>query len=126
MASCRHVATNCAVSAAGSWLTNLATMARSSKATDADPSNSVILLSSGAGVSGGSFLDPDDARPQTVQLYEQLRTAIVEGRPTPGDRLTPSRTVAAELHISRATVTEAYGRLSAEGYIEGHSGAAAW
>jgi GntR family transcriptional regulator/MocR family aminotransferase len=68
------------------------------------------------------FLDPDDPRPRKVQLYEQLRTAIVEGRLTPGDRLTPSRIMAAALHISRATVTEAYGRLSAEGYIEGRSG----
>lgn len=68
------------------------------------------------------FLDPDDPRPQKAQLYEQLRTAIVEGRLTPGDRLTPSRIMAADLHISRATVTEAYGRLSAEGYIEGRSG----
>ncbi len=68
------------------------------------------------------FLDPDDARSQKVQLYEQLRTAIVEGRLKPGDRLTPSRIVAADLHISRATVAEAYGRLGAEGYIEGRSG----
>jgi GntR family transcriptional regulator/MocR family aminotransferase len=68
------------------------------------------------------FLDPDDARSQKVQLYEQLRSAIVEGRLTPGDRLTPSRIVAADLRISRATVTEAYGRLGAEGYIEGRSG----
>ena len=48
------------------------------------------------------FLDPDDPRPQKVQLYEQLRTAIVEGRLTPGDRLTPSRMMAAE---SRAGVS---------------------
>jgi DNA-binding transcriptional MocR family regulator len=68
------------------------------------------------------FLDPDDSRSQKVQLYEQLRSAIVEGRLTPGDRLTPSRIVAADLHISRATITEAYGRLGAEGYIEGRSG----
>jgi GntR family transcriptional regulator / MocR family aminotransferase len=68
------------------------------------------------------FLDPEDARSQKVQLYEQLRSAIVEGRLAPGDRLTPSRIVAADLHISRATVTEAYGRLGAEGYIEGRSG----
>jgi GntR family transcriptional regulator/MocR family aminotransferase len=68
------------------------------------------------------FLDPDDPRSRTVQLYEQVRTAIVEGRLRPGDRLSPSRTVAADLHISRATVTEAYGRLTAEGYIEGHAG----
>jgi GntR family transcriptional regulator/MocR family aminotransferase len=68
------------------------------------------------------FLDPDDPRSRTVQLYEQIRTAIVEGRLQPGDRLTPSRTVAADLRMSRATVSEAYGRLSAEGYIEGHAG----
>jgi GntR family transcriptional regulator / MocR family aminotransferase len=68
------------------------------------------------------FLDPDDPRPRREQLYEQLYTAIVEGRLARGDRLTPSRTVAADLHVSRATVTEAYGRLSAEGYIEGRRG----
>jgi GntR family transcriptional regulator/MocR family aminotransferase len=68
------------------------------------------------------FIDPDDARPRKVQLYEQMRTAIVEGRLAPGARLSPSRTVAADLRVSRATVTEAYGRLGAEGYIEGRSG----
>ncbi len=68
------------------------------------------------------FIDPDDARPRKAQLYEQLRTAIVEGRLAPGVRLSPTRTVAANLRVSRATVTDAYGRLSAEGYLEGRSG----
>jgi GntR family transcriptional regulator / MocR family aminotransferase len=68
------------------------------------------------------FLDPNDARPRSVQIYEQLRKAIVEGRLTPHDRLAPTRTVAAELGVSRSTVTDAYGRLGAEGYIEGHAG----
>ncbi|WP_327002776.1 PLP-dependent aminotransferase family protein [Dactylosporangium sp. NBC_01737] len=67
------------------------------------------------------FLDPDDPSARVMQLYEQVRTAIAEGRLAPGDRLTPSRTVAAALGVSRTTVTEAYGRLSAEGYIEGRS-----
>ena len=57
-----------------------------------------------------------------MQLYEQVRAAIVQGRLAPGDRLAPSRTVAADLRVARATVTEAYGRLTAEGYIEGRSG----
>jgi GntR family transcriptional regulator/MocR family aminotransferase len=76
------------------------------------------------GCNGGVelFVNPDDPRSRTLQLYEQVRTAIVEGQLQPGDRLTPTRTVAADLHLSRATVTEAYGRLSAEGYIEGRSG----
>jgi GntR family transcriptional regulator/MocR family aminotransferase len=68
------------------------------------------------------FVDPNDTRPLTTQLYEQLRSAIIEGRLGPGDRLAPTRTVAAELAVSRSTVTEVYGRLVAEGYIEGRSG----
>jgi GntR family transcriptional regulator/MocR family aminotransferase len=67
------------------------------------------------------FLDPSDGRPRTVQIYEQLRKAIVEGRLSPHDRLAPTRMVAADLGVSRSTVTEAYGRLSAEGYIEGRA-----
>jgi GntR family transcriptional regulator/MocR family aminotransferase len=68
------------------------------------------------------FLDPTDGRPRSVQIYEQVRNAIVEGRLTARDRLAPTRTVAAELGVSRSTVTDAYGRLSAEGYIEGRAG----
>ena len=30
------------------------------------------------------FLDPDDRRPRAVQLYEQLRDAINEGRLSAG------------------------------------------
>jgi GntR family transcriptional regulator / MocR family aminotransferase len=68
------------------------------------------------------FVDPNDARPLTTQLYEQLRDAIVEGRLGPGDRLAPTRAVAADLGVSRSTVTEVYGRLVAEGYIDGRAG----
>ena len=68
------------------------------------------------------FLDPDDPRSRTTQLYEQLRAAIMDGRLQPGDRLTPSRTAATELGLSRGTVAAAYGRLSAEGYVRGRSG----
>jgi GntR family transcriptional regulator/MocR family aminotransferase len=68
------------------------------------------------------FVSDDDRRSLSGQLYEQLRDAITEGRLAPGTRLTPSRAVAAELAIARSTVTEAYGRLTAEGYVEGHRG----
>jgi GntR family transcriptional regulator / MocR family aminotransferase len=64
-------------------------------------------------------------RPRSLQIYEQLRDAIVEGRLTAHDRLAPTRTVAAELGVSRSTVTDAYGRLGAEGaegYVEGRAG----
>jgi GntR family transcriptional regulator / MocR family aminotransferase len=68
------------------------------------------------------FLDPEAGKPLTVQLYEQLRTAITGGRLLPGDQLVPTRQLAAELGVSRHTVTTAYGRLVAEGYAEGRAG----
>src|SRR6516162_5695755 len=68
------------------------------------------------------FLDPAAPMPLTGQLYEQLRRGIAGGRLLPGDQLIPSRQLAAELGVSRHTVTTAYGRLVAEGYAEGHAG----
>ena len=68
------------------------------------------------------FLDPEAGKPLTEQLYEQLRRAITGGRLQAGDRLVPSRRLAAELGVSRQMVTTVYGRLVAEGYAEGHSG----
>jgi GntR family transcriptional regulator / MocR family aminotransferase len=68
------------------------------------------------------FLDPQAGTPLTGQLYEQLRRGITGGRLLSGDRLVPSRQLAAELGVSRHTVTTAYGRLAAEGYTEGHAG----
>jgi GntR family transcriptional regulator/MocR family aminotransferase len=71
---------------------------------------------------GELFVDPTDPRPLTEQLYEQLRSAIVEGRLAPGARLAPTRVAAAELGVARSTVADAYGRLVAEGYVEGRRG----
>ena len=68
------------------------------------------------------FLDPEAGNPLTGQLYEQLRRAITSGRLQAGDRLVPSRRLAAELGVSRQMVTTVYGRLIAEGYAEGRSG----
>ena len=65
------------------------------------------------------FIDPGDERGLAEQVYVQVRDAIVEGRLVAGDVLTPSRTLAAQLGISRFTVSEAYARLAAEGYVGG-------
>ena len=65
------------------------------------------------------FIDPGDRRGLAEQVYVQVRDAIVEGRLVAGDVLTPSRTLATQLGISRFTVTEAYARLAAEGYVDG-------
>jgi GntR family transcriptional regulator / MocR family aminotransferase len=71
------------------------------------------------------FLDPGDPRSLTVQLYDQLREAIADGRLPAGARLQPSRAVAVKLAIARSTVTDAYARLTAEGSSKAGAVAAA-
>ena len=60
---------------------------------------------------------------RTARIYRQLRDAIVDGRLRPGERLPPSRELAATLTVSRTTVTAAYERLTAEGFLTGRVGA---
>lgn len=50
-------------------------------------------------------------------LHQQLREAILDGRIAAGTPLPSSRALAAELGISRNTVTSAYDLLVAEGYV---------
>ncbi len=57
-----------------------------------------------------------------AQLYEQIREGIASGRLRAGDQLPPSRALARQLGISRYTVTTAYERLAAEGFISGRAG----
>ncbi|MGH1493136.1 MAG: PLP-dependent aminotransferase family protein [Acidimicrobiales bacterium] len=72
------------------------------------------------------FLDPTRTGDKISELFEQLREAIVSGRLAAGDRLPPTREVASQLDVSRSTVTTVYGRLAAEGYIEGRAGAGSY
>ncbi len=69
------------------------------------------------------FLDPNTGGRKTEALFEQLRDAIVSGRLRHGDRLPPTRALAEELEVSRTTITTVYGRLVAEGYLSGRTGA---
>jgi GntR family transcriptional regulator/MocR family aminotransferase len=68
------------------------------------------------------FIDAAGGRGLSEQLYEQIRGAIATGRLRPGDQLPPSRDAARQLGISRHTVTTAYGRLVAEGFVCGRAG----
>lgn len=72
------------------------------------------------------FLDPAVRGAKTSALFDQLRDAIVSGRLATGDRLPPTRDIATQLGVSRTTVTTVYGRLAAEGYIEGRAGAGSY
>jgi GntR family transcriptional regulator / MocR family aminotransferase len=66
-------------------------------------------------------------READVPLHEQVEQAIREGvrtgRLAPGAPLPSSRALAAEVGVSRGVVTEAYGQLTAEGYLVTRQGA---
>jgi GntR family transcriptional regulator / MocR family aminotransferase len=67
-------------------------------------------------------LDRAANQPMFVQLCEQIRRRIVNRQIAADLPLPASRSLAAELGISRSTVVTAYEQLVAEGYIEGRRG----
>src|SRR5208282_1698558 len=75
-----------------------------------------------------SFLPPIaiDSRsksPLYRQLYDWFRSSILDGRMRPAQRVPSTRSLAAELKISRIPVSSAYEQLHAEGYFETFVGA---
>lgn len=58
----------------------------------------------------------------SVQLQDELRAAIREGRLAAGARLSSTRTFAADLGVSRSVVVDAYSQLIAEGYLTARPG----
>jgi GntR family transcriptional regulator/MocR family aminotransferase len=59
----------------------------------------------------------------TTWLRDALRAAILDGRLASGARLPATRTLAAELGVSRGVVVEAYQRLADEGLVGARTGA---
>lgn len=57
------------------------------------------------------------------QIYTEFRSAILEGRLRPGQRIPSTRVLATEIHVSRFPVLNAYAQLLAEGYLESRVGA---
>jgi GntR family transcriptional regulator/MocR family aminotransferase len=51
------------------------------------------------------------------RVYRRLRDAVLDGRLRRGERLPATRELAASLGVSRSTVSTAYERLTAEGYL---------
>ena len=72
--------------------------------------------------SAGLRFDDSSPTPMYRQLYNQLRSAILDGRLEPGARLPSTRSLATELAVARNTVMSAYEQLLAEGYLEGETG----
>jgi GntR family transcriptional regulator/MocR family aminotransferase len=56
------------------------------------------------------------------QLYDQLRDSIQSGRLAAGVQLPPSRLLAAQLGLSRKTISDAYSRLTYENFLIGKIG----
>ena len=59
----------------------------------------------------------------STRIYRQLLEAVFDGRLRPGERLPPTRDLAHQLEVSRNTVTIAYERLVAEGFLTTRIGA---
>ncbi|MEO8263105.1 MAG: PLP-dependent aminotransferase family protein [Pseudolysinimonas sp.] len=68
------------------------------------------------------LLTLDGAGTLADRLYRELASAIRDERLAVRDALPPSRELAAQLGISRSTVTLAYERLTAEGYADARVG----
>ena len=68
------------------------------------------------------YFEKEAASPLYQQLYEQLRQQIMEGILPRGRNLPPTRDLAAEYHISRNTVIQAYQQLAVEGYVRSVAG----
>jgi GntR family transcriptional regulator/MocR family aminotransferase len=63
-------------------------------------------------------LDPEQSAPLHRQIYDALKRQILDGRLRRGARMPSSRSLAADLRVSRSTVVQAFEQLHAEGYIE--------
>src|SRR5580693_1235116 len=68
-------------------------------------------------------IDAHGKPPMYRQLYTWFRKAILDGQMRPGQRVPSTRSLAAELKISRIPVLNAYEQLLAEGYFETFVGA---
>ena len=66
--------------------------------------------------------DRTSAKPLYRQLYEGYRKLIVERQLHASQRLPSTRSLAAELQVSRITILNAFDQLRAEGYLEGRIG----
>jgi len=71
-------------------------------------------------------LDKNAADTLQAQLFKQISDIILSGRAKPGTRLPSSRAMAADLNVSRNTVTNVFDRLMSEGYTQGRIGSATY
>ncbi len=68
-------------------------------------------------------LDAQQATPLYLQLYQQLKFAVLHGEIEAGARLPATRRMAKHLGVARVTVAQAYQLLQNEGFVESRQGA---
>ena len=68
-------------------------------------------------------LSPDQVGDRSATIYRELLDAILDGRLAAGERVPPTRELATTLRVARGTVTTAYDRLTAEGFLVSRVGA---
>jgi GntR family transcriptional regulator/MocR family aminotransferase len=68
------------------------------------------------------WIDDNSPDPAYLQLYTQIREAILSGRLLAGRRIPSSRQLARELTCSRNTIVAAFEQLLSEGYVQGSIG----
>ena len=68
-------------------------------------------------------IDRSSSRPLHRQIYDGFRSAILDGRLRPAQRIPSTRVLAAEIRVSRFPILNAYAQLLAEGYLESRVGA---
>src|SRR5262245_38020696 len=76
------------------------------------------LMRRGSGAIVLVDLEVRAADPLHRQIYDGLRSQILDGRLRRGSRLPSTRSLAVDLRVSRSTVVQAFEQLRAEGYIE--------
>lgn len=67
-------------------------------------------------------LDRAADAPLHRQLYDGVRSAVLDGRLPRGTRLPATRDLAVQFGVARNTIAVAFGQLMAEGYLEGRVG----
>lgn len=67
-------------------------------------------------------IDPRSPTPLYEQIAARIRMAVASGDLTPGDPLPSVRTLARDLRVNPATVSQAYRDLAADGFVETRHG----
>ena len=67
-------------------------------------------------------IDRSSSKPMLRQIYDSIKSDILDGNLKADEKLPSSRKLAEDLHVSRNIVVEAYEMLTAEGYTITHKG----